>query len=109
MNARYRVEEIIGRGGMSIVARATDLQTQRNVALKLLQRHRWTRDKDVARLQREARAVAQLSSAHSARLYETDAYVEDGVEVPYLVLEYVDGIDLGSWLRAKGRVMLRRR
>jgi serine/threonine-protein kinase len=104
VNARYRIEDLVGRGGMSRVVSATDLQTDRRVALKVLHAERAGSPKDVARLVREARATRQLSSPHAARLFDTGAFIEEGVEIPYLVLELVDGVNLATWLRAKGRL-----
>jgi serine/threonine-protein kinase len=102
VNGRYRVEDMAGSGGMSVVVRATDVTTQRPVALKLGHPQRGQRAGDIARLEREARALAQLASPHVARLYEVSSFVDGGVTVPFLVLEYVDGVDLATWLRAKG-------
>ncbi len=99
VNGRYRVEELAGCGGMGVVVRGLDLETMRPVALKML---RQQRDKDVRRLLREARLIAGLRSSHVARLYEASTFVVDGVEIPFLALEYIDGVDLATWLRAKG-------
>jgi eukaryotic-like serine/threonine-protein kinase len=101
INGRYRVEGPIGRGGMSQVVCATDLRRGCKVAIKVPQVER-RRPKDLARIVREARTIAQLASPHTARLLDSGVFVDEGVEVPYLVLEYIDGVDLAIWLRAKG-------
>ena len=79
---RYRLEELLGRGGMSEVWRAKDLELGRDVAIKLL-----APDADTARFEREARAVASLAHPNITQLYD---YGEaDGR--PYIVLEHVPG------------------
>ncbi len=102
VSARYCIEDLIGRGGMGQVMCATDLHDHRKVALKVPHTDRARSRKDVRRLRREARVVAQLTSPYAARLFDTGTLVDDGVEIPYLVLEYVDGVDLATWLRARG-------
>src|SRR3954449_893566 len=79
---RYRLDELLGRGGMSEVWAATDTELGRRVALKLL-----APDADTARFEREARAVASLAHPNVTQLYD---YGEDGGR-PYMVLEYVAG------------------
>jgi serine/threonine-protein kinase len=90
---RYRLDEILGRGGMSEVWAATDTELGRRVALKLL-----APDADTARFEREARAVASLGHPNITQLY--DYGEEDGR--PYMVLEYLPGGTLEERLRAGG-------
>src|SRR6185437_6638309 len=87
---RYRLVELLGRGGMSEVWRAEDLELGRNVAIKLL-----APDADTARFEREARAVASLTHPNITQLFD---YGEaDGR--PYMVLEYVPDGTLEDRLR----------
>ena len=87
---RYRLDELLGRGGMSEVWRAEDLELGRHVAIKLL-----APDADTARFEREARAVASLAHPNLMQLFD---YGEaDGR--PYMVLEYVPGGTLEERLR----------
>ncbi|MEA2471822.1 MAG: eukaryotic-like serine/threonine-protein kinase, partial [Thermoleophilaceae bacterium] len=79
---RYRLDEMLGRGGMSEVWAATDTELGRRVALKLL-----APNADTARFEREARAVASLGHPNITQLY--DYGQEDGR--PYMVLEYLPG------------------
>src|SRR3954466_12323778 len=79
---RYKLEELLGRGGMSEVYGAEDLELGRRVALKLL-----APDAESARFEREARAVAALAHPNVMQLYD---YGEDNGR-PYMVLEYVPG------------------
>src|SRR5438445_7984011 len=79
---RYRLDSMLGRGGMSEVWAATDTELGRRVALKLL-----SPNADNARFEREARAVASLGHPNITQLY--DYGEEDGR--PYMVLEYLPG------------------
>jgi serine/threonine-protein kinase len=88
---RYRLEHVLGHGGMSEVYRAHDLELGRRVALKLL-----APDADSARFEREARAVASLAHPNVMQLYD---YGEDDGR-PFMVLEFVPGGTLEERLAA---------
>ncbi|HEY2072215.1 MAG TPA: serine/threonine-protein kinase, partial [Gaiellaceae bacterium] len=90
---RYRLDTLLGRGGMSEVWRATDLELGRSVALKLL-----APNEDNARFEREARAVAALAHPNVTQLWD---YGESD-DRPYMVLEYLPGGSLEDLLRANG-------
>lgn len=90
---RYRLDTLLGRGGMSEVWCATDLELGRRVALKLLAPH-----EDNARFEREARAVAALAHPNVTQLYD---YGESD-DRPFMVLEYLPGGSLEDLLRAHG-------
>jgi eukaryotic-like serine/threonine-protein kinase len=90
---RYRLDELLGRGGMSEVWAATDLELGRRVALKLL-----APNEDNARFEREARAVAALGHPNVNQLYD---YGESD-DRPFMVLEYLAGGSLEELLRANG-------
>lgn len=79
---RYRLDKVLGRGGMSEVWRAKDLELGRMVALKLL-----GPDADRARFEREARAVASLAHPNITQVYDFGEW--EGR--PYMVLEYLSG------------------
>src|SRR3954447_7763979 len=79
---RYRLDELLGRGGMSEVWAATDLELGRRVALKLL-----APNADTARFEREARAVASLAHPNVNQLYDYG----EAEGRPYMVLEYLPG------------------
>src|ERR1700716_2869882 len=79
---RYRLDEVLGRGGMSEVWRAEDLELGRHVAIKLL-----APDADTARFEREARAVASLAHPNITQLYDYG----EAEGRPYMVLEYLPG------------------
>ena len=91
---RYRVADVLGRGGMAVVYLARDDELERPVAIKVLAGHladdRVFRDRFV----REARLAAQLSHPNVVQIY--DAGEDDGH--PYIVMEYVDGRSLADEL-----------
>jgi serine/threonine-protein kinase len=96
---RYRLAEVIGRGGMSTVYRATDLVLGRPVAVKVLSAALAETDPAwVARFQREARATASLSHRGVATVYDTGA--ENGTR--FIVMECVQGRSLAAILAAEG-------
>src|SRR5437764_8378442 len=88
---RYRLGELLGRGGMSEVWSATDVELGRRVALKLL-----APNADTARFEREARAVASLTHPNVTQLYH-DGSAEGR---PFMVLEYRPGGTLEERLRS---------
>jgi tRNA A-37 threonylcarbamoyl transferase component Bud32 len=100
LNARFRLEEQIGSGGMSTVYRAYDTTLERWVAIKLMHRD-ITEDPDqLERFRREARAVARLNHPHVVTVI--DFGEDDGR--PYIVLEFVEGETLKQRIRRLGRL-----
>jgi eukaryotic-like serine/threonine-protein kinase len=90
---KFRIERRLGKGGMGVVYAAHHLQLDEPVAIKLLLPEA-ARDHDaIARFMREARAAVKVKSEHVARIIDV-ARLEDGA--PYMVMEYLDGNDLGS-------------
>ena len=85
--ARYRITELLGKGGMGDVYRATDVQLGREVALKILPRQWCTDPERVRRFQAEARAASSLSHPNVAAIY--DAGVSG--DTPYIAMELVRG------------------
>lgn len=96
LQGRYRLDEELGRGGFGAVFRAVDLPTGRTVALKELTSIAPT---DRRRFEREARSLAQLDHPHIVNLYTTGTTSEG---TPFVVLEHVEGTDLGDWLDTHG-------
>ncbi|MFC7728611.1 serine/threonine-protein kinase [Actinomadura keratinilytica] len=95
---RYRLVERLGRGGMGEVWRAVDLRLNRAVAIKLLVREPHGAgggDRAAARFRREAKIAAGLQ--HEGIAVHYDAGWDDGR--PYLVMELLDGRDLGAVMR----------
>ena len=90
----YRIEALLGRGGMGVVYRATQLSLERPVALKLIAPELAAEGSFRERFLREARVAASLDHPHVLPVYE--AGEADGQL--FLALRYVDGEDLGSVL-----------
>ena len=94
----FRIDALIGVGGMGEVYRATDTKLGRAVAIKVLP-DSVARDPDrLARLEREARVLASLNHPHIAAIYG----IEEADGVRALVLELVDGESLADKLRSRG-------
>jgi serine/threonine protein kinase len=101
---KYRVERVLGQGGMGVVVAAEHLALKQRVALKfLLSGPRVDRQLSV-RFLREARVSARLASEHIARVL--DYGLLPSGQAPYLVLEYLEGEDLGAQLDRQKRLPL---
>lgn len=98
---KYRLEGIIGEGGMAVVFAARHLQLDRMVALKILKPSTLSSPDGVVRFLREAKAVSGLFSEHVATVLDVGV---SGQGVPYLVMEYLQGADLSSVLADRGRL-----
>src|SRR5262245_55701808 len=98
---KYKVEGVLGAGGMGVVVAARHLQLGERVAIKFLLPQALARDDVVKRFLREAQAAARIRSEHVARVFDTGTF-NNGA--PYLVMEYLDGRDLSAVLRAGGPV-----
>jgi serine/threonine protein kinase len=93
---KYRVEKVIGEGGMGVVVAATHLQLETLVALKFILEDR---GQAVERFLREARSAVRLKSEHVARVSDVGT-LENGM--PYMVMEYLEGRDLHTVLAEGG-------
>jgi serine/threonine-protein kinase len=96
---KYRVERIIGQGGMGVVLAARHLGLDELVAVKLIREERAEGPESLARFQREARAAARIKSEHVARVLDVDRLPEGS---PYIVMELIDGTDLHAHLQDHG-------
>jgi serine/threonine-protein kinase len=96
---KYRVDEALGAGGMGFVVAATHLQLGKRVAIKMMLPSALVIPLAVERFEREARAAVQLRGEHVAQVLDVGK-LPDGV--PYLVLEFLDGADLGTVLESRG-------
>ncbi len=96
---KYRVERLLGEGGMGWVVQAMHLQLDQRVALKFMNASVATASPEaVARFLREARAAARIQSDHVARVSDVGT-LDTGA--PYLVMEYLEGQDLDSLLHTR--------
>src|SRR5919205_1706744 len=106
LDDKYRLEHLLGQGGMGAVYLATHLGTERYVALKLISPQFMRNNEFVERFKREARAAGRLR--HPNVVDVTDfgfARVKTG-QVAYLVMEYLDGCTLGDVLSEEKRLPL---
>ena len=95
---QYRLLAKLGEGGMGTVYKALHTRLDKIVALKRLPRDRTQDSRAVARFAREMKAVGRLEHPHIVRAM--DANEQDGTH--YLVMEYVEGCDLGELVRRNG-------
>jgi predicted Ser/Thr protein kinase len=95
---RYRIERVLGEGGMGVVYAAFDPDLERRVALKLLAAQEGGSELR-ARLLREARAMARLAHTNVVTVYEVGT--EGGRD--YVAMELVEGANLKAWLEAESR------
>jgi serine/threonine-protein kinase len=94
---RYRIDALLGEGGMAMVYRAVDPTTGRDVALKVVHPSLVRDPAFVARFLREAKVVGRLQHPHILPLYDTG----EQDDLPYLVMPYVAGGTLEDWLAGK--------
>jgi eukaryotic-like serine/threonine-protein kinase len=95
---RYRLDHLIGRGGMATVWSATDTVLDRTVAIKRLHAGLLADAEHAERFRREAMLVARLSHPNVVRLLDRG----EDADGPYLVMELVDGENLKARLRREG-------
>ena len=86
-NGRYRLDEVVGRGGMAIVWRATDLQLERPVAIKVISDVLATDPRFIARFEREARLAAALNHPNLVKVFD---FSVDSAR-PFLIMEHIGG------------------
>ncbi len=96
---RYRVERILGRGGMGVVAAARHVALDETFAVKVLTPEAFENAASVERFVREARTAARLKSPHAVRVSDAGT-LPNGA--PYLVMEHLQGRDLEQELDARG-------
>jgi len=96
---KYRIEKILGAGAMGVVVAAHHIQIDEKVAIKFLLPDALSNEEAVARFAREARAAVKIKSEHVARVSDVGT-LENGA--PYMVVEFLEGGDLSSWLRQRG-------
>ncbi len=96
---KYRVDQIIGQGGMGVVVLATHIHLDERVAIKLLRPDGAERSEAAERFMREARASVKIKSQHVAKVMDVGIMVDGR---PYMVMEYLEGRDLGEELDRNG-------
>jgi eukaryotic-like serine/threonine-protein kinase len=99
LGGKYRVDRVLGAGGMGMVVSATHLHLEERVAIKFLLPEALQNPEAVARFGREARAAVKIRGEHVARVIDVGAF-DNGA--PYMVMEHLDGRDLAALLIERG-------
>ena len=100
---KYRVERVLGAGAMGVVVVAMHTQLEQRVAIKFLLRDVLANEEAAQRFAREAKAAARIRSEHVVRVLDVSTL--EGGE-PYMVMEYLEGQDLGAMLEERGALPL---
>ncbi|MCD7776366.1 MAG: protein kinase [Firmicutes bacterium] len=95
---RYKIEKMIGIGGMAVVFRAYDMVANRFVAVKMLKSDAARDEASVRRFVNESKAVAMLSHPNIVKIF--DVSVKGSYK--YIVMEYIEGVTLKSYMTKKG-------
>ncbi|MDX1888891.1 Stk1 family PASTA domain-containing Ser/Thr kinase [Mycolicibacterium sp. 050158] len=108
LSDRYELGDVLGFGGMSEVYLARDLRLHRDVAVKVL-RADWARDPDCyLRFRREAQHAAALNHPAIVAVYDTGTKDTVSGPLPYIVMEYVDGVTLRHVVQHDGPIVAHR-
>lgn len=99
---RYRLLALLGTGEMSAVYLAEHITMERRCAIKVLPAAKVKDTSYLGRFLREAKAVATLNHPNIVKAYDVDQQVEGGTEIHFLVMEYVDGKNLGKIVEERG-------
>ncbi len=102
---KYRIEGVLGSGGMGTVLRAHHLMLDRSVAIKVMHTELVTMEDAARRFVLEARATAVLKSQHAVRVIDIDRLPTG---VPYIVMELLDGQDLATLVQQRGPLSVER-
>src|SRR6476646_8915826 len=94
---KYRIDRVLGHGGMGVVVAATHEQLDQKVAIKFLLPNALANAEVVERFKREARAAVKIQSEHVARVSDVGT-LDSGA--PYMVMEYLEGSDLAHRILA---------
>ena len=106
LDGKYRLESLLGQGGMGAVYLATHLGTDRAVALKLISPQFMRNEEFVERFQREARAAGRLRHPNVVDVTDFGFADSHGERVAYLVMEYLDGCTLADVLAEERKLPL---
>ena len=101
---KYRITRRLGVGGMGVVYAATHIELQETVAIKMLTPDLVSREEIVSRFMREARAAAKIKNEHAVRVLDVGKLQDN---VPYMVMEYLEGEDLEHVIGARGPLPLK--
>jgi serine/threonine-protein kinase len=99
LEGKYKIEHILGEGGMCVVYAARHLQLEERVAVKMLRPEMMEQPDIVERFLREGRAAIRIHSEHVVRIFDVGMLPSKN---PYLVMECLEGSDLDALLAANG-------
>jgi serine/threonine protein kinase len=102
---KYLIDSVLGVGGMGVVYRARHLEIDAPVALKFLSAEFRDNAQAIGRFRREAQAAAKLKTEHVVRVFDVGLHANG---LPYMVMEYLEGKDLGRLLRSDGPLSFER-
>src|SRR5499426_4758857 len=98
LDGKYRIDQLLGEGGMGMVYRATHLGTKRTVAVKVIHPQFSAQREFVARFQREAEAAGRLRHPNVVDVTDFGFAQTEGGQVAYLVMEFLEGCTLSDVL-----------
>ena len=98
---RYKLLNLLGKGEMSSIYLAEHTRMKRKCAIKVLPANKVRDTSYLGRFHREAQAVASLDHPNIVRAYDVDTETEGGVEIHFLVMEYVEGKDIEKLLEVR--------
>ncbi len=101
LDNRYRIDKLCGVGGMAIVFKAEDVLMKRTVAIKMLKEDMSNDMESVHRFINESKAVAMLSHENIVNIYDVSVKEKQ----KYIVMEYIEGINLKSYIKRKGGML----
>jgi serine/threonine protein kinase len=105
LSGRFRIEHVIGVGSMGVVLAARHLELDERVAIKFIRAEMQRVPGVLQRFAREAKAAVTIKSEHVAQVFDVGTSDDIG---PYIVMEYLEGRDLGAVLELEGRLPIRR-
>jgi serine/threonine-protein kinase len=103
LDGKFRVDRVLGEGGMGVVVAATHVALGQRVAIKFMLPRALASADNVARFEREAKAVVRLRSEHVARVHDVGR-LQTGA--PYIVMEFLEGYDLDQLLESSGALSI---
>jgi serine/threonine-protein kinase len=96
---KYRIDALLGSGGMGVVVAAHHVELDERVAIKFLSRELLSNEEARSRFGMEARAAVKIKSESAARIFDVGT-LENGI--PYIVMELLEGVDLEQMLLRDG-------
>lgn len=101
LDKKYKIEKLLGEGGMGVVYQATHIHIESTVAIKVLHKELVSNPQAVERFRREARASGRIHHPHAISVIDFGVAENN---IVYIVMEYLDGMTLSKRIRQTGRV-----